>query len=197
MAPPYFGNNGHASAFGPPPSGQMAPGLAAHYAQQAFQHAQRDPQNQTAQINAAAWAQAAAAAASPQGASGATGPAPQIPPAGASPFSMPPLGQNFQAPATPIPSMQPQTFGPQTMGQNNHGSLERGPSSMPASAFTTPIHTRPSTPTRIKKEVMNDLASRRHRRRPRSQDAHASAHLDTEEQVPRELGTRLLSTETP
>ena len=41
--------------------GQMPPGLAAHYAQQAAQHALRQPHNAQAHQQAAAWAAQAAA----------------------------------------------------------------------------------------------------------------------------------------
>ena len=124
MASPYVGSNdhAHASAFGPPAApGPIAPGLAAHCAQQATQHAQRDPQNLQAQQQAAAWATAAAAAAA--SAAGAPAAGPTIPPTGSAPFSMPPLGghyQTYEAPTPPLAPGQPMTLGKQGATANNH-----------------------------------------------------------------------------
>ena len=84
MASPHFGPHDHVSSFGPPmPQGPVPPGLAAHYAQQAFQHAQRQPQNQGAQQQAAAWAHAAA------GAQTAPGAIPSTMPTGSVAFNIP------------------------------------------------------------------------------------------------------------
>ena len=87
-----FGSEERQSAFGTP-SQQGAPraDLAAHFAQQAAAHAQRQPLNVAAQQAAAAWAaQAAAQAAAPQ----------QAP---STPFAMGPIGQGYTGYEPPTP----------------------------------------------------------------------------------------------
>ena len=76
-----FGQNDQQSSFGPPTAqAPLHPGLAAHWAQQAQQHALRQPNNWAAQQAAAAWAAQQAS----------QGPAPAAPPA-------PPFAQGMAA----------------------------------------------------------------------------------------------------
>ena len=97
-----FGYTGSQSAFGPPSTaGPAGPNLATHWAQQAAQHALRNPHDPVAQQQAAQWAAQAAALGAPHQGYGA-GHFPNPPPAGGFP-----MGQGLQASPPPPPSSWP------------------------------------------------------------------------------------------
>ena len=145
-------HDGQASAFGPPTTQtHISPELAAHWAQQAQQHALRHPQSAAAHQQAAAWAAQASGATAPAPMGplgpGAAGPAPTGPPGPERPPGMGAAAGLYPGYEPPTPPMSSAVSSAQIQSGFHHGSWERGrPHSAPGTAFHTPAQSRPVTP---------------------------------------------------